>query len=295
MNLLCLVGLVTLLQTTPTISLESFLEDVRRLASANTNEARFEALTTQLRERNIPFTVEPFTIDKTLKNEPRTEGRNVVVTVGEGSDQIVIGAHYDAVRLPDGSLSRGAVDNAASSVILVRLAEALRSESLSKQVKIVWFDMEELGLIGSSRYVQAHSADRITAMLNFDVNAYGDTVLFGPADRKEAASLKRTLIETCAAEAIDCVGFAEMPPGDDKSFVKANVPTISVALLPRVEVHQLWLMMNAGQGSGLAQGHTPAILQTIHTRDDTPDKVNAESMARMLRFALGLVRNLVRG
>jgi len=32
---------------------------------------------------------------------------------------IVVGAHYDAVRLSDGTLSRGAVDNAASSVILV--------------------------------------------------------------------------------------------------------------------------------------------------------------------------------
>ncbi len=295
MNLPSLVALVALLQTTPPVSLESLLEDVRRLASANTNEARFEALTAQLRERNIMFTVEPFTIDTTLKKEPRTEGRNVVVTVGEGTDQIVIGAHYDAVRLPDGSLSRGAVDNAASSVILVRLAEALRSESLPRQVKIVWFDMEELGLIGSSRYVQAHTSDRITAMLNFDVNAYGDTVLFGPSDHKEAAALKRLLIETCATEAIDCVGFAQMPPGDDRTFVKANVPTISVALLPRVEVHQLWLMMNAGKDSGLAQGHMPAILQTIHTPDDTPDKVNAESMARMLRFALALVKNVVRG
>jgi Zn-dependent M28 family amino/carboxypeptidase len=53
------------------------------------------------------------------------------VTFGAGPELVVIGAHYDAARLPDGSLSRGAVDNAASSVMLVRVAEALRAEKLA--------------------------------------------------------------------------------------------------------------------------------------------------------------------
>ena len=75
------------------------------------------------------------------------------MTIGTGTESIVVGAHYDAVRLPDGTLSRGAVDNAASSVILVRLAEALRTVDLPRQVKLIWFDMEELGLIGSRRYL----------------------------------------------------------------------------------------------------------------------------------------------
>jgi Zn-dependent M28 family amino/carboxypeptidase len=266
--------------------------DVRQLTSADTNEARFDALTAMLRGRNLTFTVEPFTIDKPVGREPRTEGRNVVVTLGDGADQIVVGAHYDAARLPDGSLSRGAVDNAASSVILVRLAEALRTATLPRRVKIVWFDMEELGLIGSARYVQAHGTDRIAAMLNFDVNGYGDTVLFGPSEREQHASLRRTLVETCAAEAKTCVGFPQMPPGDDRSFVGAKIPTLSIAMLPAVEVHQLWLLMNAKQDSGLAPGHVPAILRTLHTAEDTVAAVDGESMARMLRFALALVRTV---
>ena len=117
-----------------------------------------------------------------------------MVTLGGGSDEVVIGAHYDAARLPDGSLSRGAVDNAASSVMLIRVAEALRGEKLPVRVRLVWFDMEELGLIGSARYVQRTPPIASRAMLNFDINAYGNTVVFGPAELKENAGLRRTFV-----------------------------------------------------------------------------------------------------
>jgi Zn-dependent M28 family amino/carboxypeptidase len=247
-----------------------------------------------LKARNLPFTVEPFKIDAAVGREPRTEGRNIVVTLGQGTEDLVIGAHYDAIRLEDGSLSRGAVDNGASSVLLVRVAEALRGSPLARRVRIVWFDMEELGLLGSAHYLKAHAGDRIAAMLNFDINAYGDTVLFGPSARTDNAAVRRAVVETCAAEGVACVGFPQMPPGDDRSFVGAGVPAISLARLPAVEAHQLWLMMNAGAESGLATGTTPPIFRTIHTADDTPQKIDEEQMAGVLRFAVSLARTLDR-
>jgi hypothetical protein len=85
-----------------------------------------------------------------------------------------------------------------------------------------------------------------------------------------------------------------MPPGDDRSFVKAGIPTISIGIVPAVEAHQLWLMMNAGPNSGLAPGLAPPILKTIHTPDDTPEKLSEETMLRMQRFALSLVRTVGR-
>jgi hypothetical protein len=297
MTTTALVALVTILQATPAAKAPqpgSPVEDVSRMAAAASNEARFEVLTALLRSRGLTFAVEPFTIEKPIGREPRTEGRNVVVTLGAGPEEVVVGAHYDAARLADGSLSRGAVDNAASSVMLVRLAEALRAEPPAVRVRIVWFDMEELGLVGSAHYVKQHTADRIVAMLNFDINAYGNTIVFGPSEMKENAALRRTFVETCAAEDIACAGFAQMPPGDDRSFVKAGIPTISTGIIPAVEVHQLWLMLHAGSGSGLAQGTVPAILRAIHTPEDTPDKVSEETMLRMQRFALALVRRVSR-
>jgi Zn-dependent M28 family amino/carboxypeptidase len=284
---------LTLLQAASP-SADGLLEDVRKLSSATSNEGRFDALTAMLRARNVVFTVEPFAIEKPVGAEPRTEGRNVVVTIGTGPEQVVVGAHYDATRLKDGALSVGAVDNAASSVILIHLAEALRGEPLQKRLKIVWFDMEELGLLGSDKYVQAHAGDSIAAMLNFDVNGYGDTVLYGPSERTESASLRGALLQTCAAESRVCIAFPQMPPGDDRSFVKAKVPTLSLATLPALEAHQLWLLGNGGQNSGLASGFAPPILTTIHTPDDTPSKLDGQSMLRTLRFALALVRTVGR-
>ncbi len=85
-----------------------------------------------------------------------------------------------------------------------------------------------------------------------------------------------------------------MPPGDDRSFVKAGIPTISIGIISAVEAHQLWLMMHAGAASGLAQGTAPAIMRTIHTPEDTPSKLSEETMLRMQKFALSLVRNVSR-
>jgi len=296
MNTAALIAFTAFLQTVaaPAPQAAGLVEDARRLTAATTNEARFDALTTLLRSRGLTFAVEPFTIEKPVGREPRTEGRNIVVTLGEGSDEVVIGAHYDAARLSDGSLSRGAVDNAASSVMLIRLAEALRGEALPVRIRVVWFDMEELGLIGSAQYVKQHASDRIAAMLNFDINAYGNTIVFGPAELKENAALRRTFVQTCATEDVACVGFAQMPPGDDRSFVKAGLPTISVGIIPAVEAHQLWLMLHAGASSGLAQGTAPSIMRAIHTAEDTPEKLSEETMLRMQRFALALVRSVAR-
>ena len=289
-------ALLTLLQAASATAPQAtaLVEDARRLTAAATNDARFEALTAMLRSRGLTFTVEPFTIEKPVGREPRTEGRNVVVTLGEGPQDLVIGAHYDAARLPDGSLSRGAVDNAASSVMLIGLAETLRAEPLPVRIRVVWFDMEEIGLIGLAQYLKQHATDRIAAMINFDINAYGDTIMFGPAERPESAALRRAFVQTCAAEDIPCVGFAQMPPSDDRSFVRAGMPAISVAIVPAVDVHQLWLMMNAGANSGLAQGMAPSILRTIHTPEDGPDKLNEEAMLRVQRFAVSLVRSVAR-
>ena len=296
MSIAVLIGCMAVLQAVQAAAPQpaGLVGDAGRIAAATTNEERFDALTGLLRFRGLTFAAEPFTIDKALGREPRTEGRNVVVTLGEGADVIVVGAHYDAARLADGSLSRGAVDNAASSVVLVRLAEALRAEKLPARVQVVWFDMEEVGLVGSTHYLKRRASDRIVAMLNFDINAAGSTIVYGPAELPENAALRRTFVQTCAAEAVACVGFPQMPPGDDRSFVKAGIPTISIGIVPAVEAHQLWLMMNAGPNSGLAEGLAPPILKTIHTPDDTPEKLSEETMLRMQRFALSLVRTVVR-
>src|SRR5687767_758542 len=81
---------------------DALVADVRTLSAAADNDARFEALTALLKAQGLPFTVEAFTVDKPPASaanaapDPRTRGRNVVVTLGAGPDTVVVGAHYDA-------------------------------------------------------------------------------------------------------------------------------------------------------------------------------------------------------
>src|SRR5262245_4790938 len=133
MTAILLLLMMSLLQTSAASAgqPDSLVNDVRKLEVADSNQARFEALSRILRERNVTFEVQPFTIEKPIGKEPRTDGRNVVASFGDGPQEIVVGAHYDAARLADGSLSRGAVDNAASTIILVRLAERLAADKLT--------------------------------------------------------------------------------------------------------------------------------------------------------------------
>ena len=292
MHPLTLLATLAVLPVPPVPTPDAFVDDVRKVAAAPDNDARFDVLAEMLRSRSIAFVVQDFELDEPAGSEPRTRGRNIVVSLGEGAEEIVVGAHYDAARLPDGSLSRGAVDNAASAVMLVHLAHALRDVPLATRLRVVWFDMEELGLVGSERYLQQHASDRIVAMLNFDINAYGETILYGSPEGGEDARLRRVFTEACASEDIDCVRFRRMPPGDDRSFGEAKIPTLSIATLPAIEVHRLWLMLHGGAESGLAPGATPAILRTIHTAEDVPAKVDGASVARVHRFALALVRRL---
>jgi hypothetical protein len=276
---------------------EALVADVRTLSAAADNDARFDALTALLKAQNLSFTVETFTLDKppaaapNQTPDPRTRGRNVVVTLGDGPEAVVVGAHYDSKWLSPTSFSQGAVDNAASSVMLVRTAAALKSARLGSRVTFVWFDMEESGLIGSAKYLEAHAGDRIKAMLNYDINGYGDTVLFGSPQGGADPRLGRAMLEACAGESVDCLRFNAMPPGDDRSFGARKIPTLSIAILPATEAHQLWLLLHA-KGAGLEKGFAPPVFTTIHTPGDVPDKLDGAAMATAGRLAQALIRRV---
>ncbi|NER47559.1 MAG: M20/M25/M40 family metallo-hydrolase, partial [Symploca sp. SIO1A3] len=65
------------------------------------------------------------------------------------SPPILIGAHYDAV--PG---SPGADDNATGVAVLLELARAFAIQPPKSTVRLVAFDMEEYGLLGSEQYAE---------------------------------------------------------------------------------------------------------------------------------------------
>jgi hypothetical protein len=249
------------------------------------NAERLEALKALLRERGLDFEVQPF------ENERKEKGQNLIVTLGSGTQDIVIGAHFDAVRLQDGTLSHGMVDNAAGTVVLTRVAEALRTRRLKHRVRLIFFDMEEIGLLGSAHFVKSLDS-KIAAAVNVDIAGYGDTLIFGPGKNEGNAEVYGAMWRACAEQRFACMEFPNFPQGDDRSFQAVQIPNLSLAILPALEAHQLWLMLNGGKESGLGEGFVPPILRTIHAPGDTAEKLDAAAMTRISDAVVNLVMEL---
>ena len=206
------------------------------------------------------------------------EGMNIVATFGGGGrevePEILLTAHYDAVTLRDGTLSHGVVDNAASVVGVIEAAKILREKDLKHRVRLILFDQEELGLIGARKWIEAHGLANVVAVVNSDVAAYGDTMMYGQNNGAQSAALTRAVQAVCAERALQCVGYPEYPPSDDRAFSAAGAPVVSLGFQDQVGAHQMWLAFNGGQTTGLAEGFVPQVFRLIHSAGDTIDRVD---------------------
>jgi len=262
--------------------------DLQRLVQP-TNAARFEALQKLVAERGLKAEVHEFPGSPQSGGVP---GRNLVITIGDGPKDIVLGAHFDAEKLQDGQLVEGVVDNGASVVALVRAAEALSARTNRHRIVVVFFDQEELGLLGSKAWLKSVDTKRIAAALNFDVVGYGDTVIYGGLKDDAANNVRSAMLGVCARKLRDCMRFPAYPPSDDLSFAAAGVPVVSIGVQPAADAHQMWLLMNRGKQSGLAEGVMPRVFTLIHTPADKMSAIEPSAVELAFEMAVDLVIEL---
>lgn len=87
---------------------------------------------------------------------------------------ILLGGHYDTVEE-----SPGADDNATAVATLLEAARLFQKEQTPRTLRLVFFDLEEAGLLGSEYYVQHHQSDTdfhgavILDMLGYSCNTPG--------------------------------------------------------------------------------------------------------------------------
>jgi len=140
---------------------------------------------------NILATFQSYGLDAEFHeytNEVGT-GHNVVGTLWGSvypGAQYIVGAHYDSAHNP------GADDDASGVAGLLELARVLSQYETEYTVKLIAFDMEELGLRGSGRYVQEHLDDDIRAMVQLDMIShmgfdYATRIYAWHADELQAA------------------------------------------------------------------------------------------------------------
>lgn len=98
---------------------------------------------------------------------------------GDPDSVVIAGAHLDSV-----TEGPGISDNGSGSAALLAAAEHLADDDLPTAVRFAWWGAEEIGLIGSTEYVQAMTQDElaaVTAYLNMDMVASPNYV-FGVYD-----------------------------------------------------------------------------------------------------------------
>ncbi|MDP2116613.1 MAG: M20/M25/M40 family metallo-hydrolase [Brevundimonas sp.] len=254
------------------------------------NEARTDVVVAQLRAAGFEPTVETFVGGNRQTGE--MEGRNVVVTIGDGPREILLTAHYDAVRLRDGTMAHGVVDNAASVVGLIEAAKILRGKALNHRVRIILLDQEELGLIGARKWIEAHGVADVAAVVNSDIAGYGDTMMYGQNNGAQSAFVTRAVRELCAERAMQCVGYPVYPPSDDRAFSAAGAPVVSLGFQDEVGAHQMWLAFNGGEANGLAEGFVPRVFRLIHSVEDTMDQIDPATVALAGEVYAALVERL---
>ena len=268
---------------------EAALLDAVAAYEQPTNAERLAVLTGQLDAAGLDYEIQTF--EGGARGQPMT-GSNVVVTLGEGERDLLLTAHYDAVVLQSGELADGLVDNAASTVALIEAAKVLRDRDLNHRVQIIFLDQEELGLIGASRWIEANGTDHVAAVVNSDVAAFRDALRDGENNGERSAYVLTALREECADRALTCVGFPVYPPSDDRAFIAAEVPVVSIGFQNRVGAHQMWLAFNGGENPGLAQGFVPEVFQLIHSEGDVIEAVDPATVALAAEVYADLITRL---
>ena len=291
------LSLLTASQAAPELSEDGqAIQTAVQAYAGKTNDQRREVVIAQLRAAG--FT--PETVSFTGGNSqtgPRP-GANVVVTVGSGEKDIVLTAHFDAVPLQGGAMSQGVVDNAGSVTALIEAAGLIKDQVDQApgpfRYVFVFTDQEELGLIGAREWLKAQDKARLHAVINMDVNAWGETLMYGENVGEQSAFLLGAMRTQCAERAIDCMAFPVYPPSDDRVFSAAGLPVISIGSQDAAGAHQMWLAFNGGEQNGLAEGFVPPVFQRIHSAQDTMEWVNGDEIRQTALFVADLALRLAR-
>lgn len=103
------------------------------------------------------------------QDEYMANSHNVVVDLpGEIEEYIVLTAHYDST-----ALSQGAYDNMSGSAGILAIAEYFSKHPHRYGIRAIWCGSEELGLLGSKAYVNAHEEELNHIAFNINLDMIG--------------------------------------------------------------------------------------------------------------------------
>ena len=189
---------------------------------------------------------------------------------GEEGRVVMAGGHLDSV-----AGGPGINDNGSGAATLIETAEAIGPDPPGARVRLAFWGAEELGLVGSRRYVRSLDSDerrRIRAYINLDMVGSPNAVpeLYADGDARVARVLRR-------ARGPSLGKIAAGGSSDHAPFATAGVP-----------VNGLYTG-STERGPG-GRPRDPC----YHLACDTLENVNRPVLLRMARAAAEAVRRLAR-
>ncbi|MCA1553272.1 MAG: M28 family peptidase [Chloroflexi bacterium] len=185
---------------------------------------------------------------------------------GQANETIIVGAHYDGH-----DISQGARDDGTGTVVVLELARILAplKGQLKRTIRLIAFDAEELGVLGSSDYVKAHLSDmgNVALMVNLD-GAAGpvDTHGFLTGGFKDTENVIRKYAKSFGYPL--ALRDRVVTASDNFPFFMQGVPAICMTA------------RNENPALGRGFGHTAA--DTLDKVAEVELKQAAMTMARML-------------
>jgi Zn-dependent M28 family amino/carboxypeptidase len=270
-------GWITLLAfpaNADTASSQAWHRQVAAISAGDSTATRGLAITDQLDALGIAWHTEPFEIEG-------QSGQNLVADVGGKAEAplLLIGAHYDRV-----DKGQGATDNASGSATALALAAALHAKPLQNhRVQVVFWDLEEKGLLGSRAWVATPEREKPALYVNFDVFGWGDTLwMMAPTPDEPLATL---LSAQSKAAGLNFSAGDKYPPTDHLAFLKAGWPAVSFSLVGSDEI-DLILQVFSGQ----KPDSMPKVMQVIHSARDTVDELDADDVPLALQVLASSLR-----
>lgn len=186
-------------------------------------------------------------------SDPVPETVNYRVGFGSDPDELVLGAHHDAVPgVP------AALDNGGSVVALFKAAQRIQAEGREPSCTFAFWDHEELygsPYMGSKLFLTERRPGRAVV---FDVTGRGRLFVSGRDGAGVGPGLPSRLT----------------PPSDDRILAAAGVPVTLVCALPEGEFHAA----------------CPESWRVLHTVRDAPDLADTDSIELTATFAAGVAR-----
>jgi Zn-dependent M28 family amino/carboxypeptidase len=219
---------------------------------------------------------------------------------GRAENVVMLGAHLDSV--PEGP---GINDNGSGSATLLEVAVQLAKQGeINNKVRFAWWGAEELGLVGSTHYVNdlvdndPSALDRIATYLNFDMVGSPNYII-GTYDADESSVPADVEIPAGSAETEDVfenyfrsigqpfVGTSFDGRSDYQAFIDNGIPASGLFTgADDVKTDEEVALFGGIAG----QTHD----QQYHQAGDTVDNINPEAlgiMSKAIAFATASLAN----